>query len=231
MNGESSFLSRWSRRKADVRRGVDVGAEAPADADTPADADRAAVSRARTVASPVTTPEPATSAVVPSSVAPPAVDAEQRVVPTPAAEPSPALPTLDDVARLTRESDYAPFVQPGVDARVKNAALKKLFSDPHFNVMDGLDTYIDDYGKPDPIPPAMLRRLNQALSLGLFDEPPGDAARTRNVDESQAAVVDRVDPSPALAHEDSRRDEPEAARDETVGKSACAEDPAGDPPA
>ena len=30
--------------------------------------------------------------------------------------------------------------------------MKKLFSDPHFNVMDGLDTYIDDYGKPDPIP-------------------------------------------------------------------------------
>ena len=30
--------------------------------------------------------------------------------------------------------------------------MKKLFSDPHFNVMDGLDTYIDDYGKPDPLP-------------------------------------------------------------------------------
>ena len=42
-----------------------------------------------------------------------------------------------------------------------NAALKKLFSDPHFNVMDGLDTYIDDYGKPDPIPPSMLRAHSQ----------------------------------------------------------------------
>ena len=40
--------------------------------------------------------------------------------------------------------------------------MKKLFSDPHFNVMDGLDTYIDDYGKPDPIPLSMLRRMNQA---------------------------------------------------------------------
>ena len=40
--------------------------------------------------------------------------------------------------------------------------MKKLFSDPHFNVMDGLDTYIDDYGKPDPIPLSMLRRMNQS---------------------------------------------------------------------
>ena len=48
--------------------------------------------------------------------------------------------------------------------------MKKLFSDPHFNVMDGLDTYIDDYGKPDPIPLSMLRRMNQAAVLGLFDD-------------------------------------------------------------
>ena len=48
--------------------------------------------------------------------------------------------------------------------------MKKLFSDPHFNVMDGLDTYIDDYGKPDPIPLSMLRRMNQSAVLGLFDD-------------------------------------------------------------
>ena len=48
--------------------------------------------------------------------------------------------------------------------------MKKLFSDPHFNVMDGLDTYIDDYGKADPIPLSMLRRMNQSAVLGLFAE-------------------------------------------------------------
>jgi hypothetical protein len=78
-------------------------------------------------------------------------------------------PTLDDVTRLTRESDFTRFVAPGVDSAVRNAAMKKLFTDPHFNVMDGLDTYIDDYGKPDPIEPAFLRRMNQARDLGLFD--------------------------------------------------------------
>jgi hypothetical protein len=58
----------------------------------------------------------------------------------------------------------------GVTSDVKNAALKKLFTDPHFNVMDRMDIYIDDYGQPDPIPLAMLRQMNGAKFLNLFDE-------------------------------------------------------------
>ena len=59
-----------------------------------------------------------------------------------------------DLAALGRDSDFTRFVTPEVSGEVRNAALKKLFSDPHFNVMDGLDTYIDDYSKPDPLPAA-----------------------------------------------------------------------------
>ena len=76
---------------------------------------------------------------------------------------------MDDVAQLTPTSDFSRFVAPNVDDGVKRAAMKKLFSDPHFNVMDGLDTYIDDYGRPDPIPESMLRRMTQSAFLGLFD--------------------------------------------------------------
>jgi hypothetical protein len=46
---------------------------------------------------------------------------------------------------------------------VRNAALKKLFTDPHFNVMDGLDVYIDDYGKPDPCRPACCGRWRSRI--------------------------------------------------------------------
>ena len=81
-----------------------------------------------------------------------------------------AAPTLADVAALSAQSDYARFVAEGVAPEVKNAALKKLFTDPHFNVMDGLDTYIDDYGKPDPLPAGMLRKMAQSQLLGLFDD-------------------------------------------------------------
>ena len=90
---------------------------------------------------------------------------------SPAATPRderPPPPTLADVATLTRESDYSRFVAPEVDGEVKNAALKKLFGDPRFNVMDGLDVYIDDYSKPDPLPASMLRQMAQAAFLGLI---------------------------------------------------------------
>jgi hypothetical protein len=145
--GGEGFLARWARRKA--------GASA-----SEVEAPNAEASPAPTITAPTTTAPPAAAASI-----------HGEVPSTPVAEPAAApLPTLADVAALTRESDYTRFMLPGVDGSVRNAALKKLFSDPRFNVMDGLDTYIDDYGKPDPLPLSMLRRMNQAAALGLFGE-------------------------------------------------------------
>jgi hypothetical protein len=76
-----------------------------------------------------------------------------------AASPPPELPPVD---KLTLESDFSGFFHPKVDESLRRAALRKLFNEPHFNVMDGLDVYIDDYSKPDPIPAAMLAALRQA---------------------------------------------------------------------
>ena len=89
---------------------------------------------------------------------------------TPATEVKPdsgpkPLPSMADVARLTHESDYSGFLAKGVDEAVKRSALKKLFADPHFKLMDGLDTYVDDYSQPDPLPPGMLAALNHAQAL------------------------------------------------------------------
>jgi hypothetical protein len=79
--------------------------------------------------------------------------------------PERPLPTLDDVARLTRDSDFSPFLSKDVDQNVRRAAMKKLFADPHFNAMDGLDIYIDDYTKPSPLTPAMLAALQHSQSM------------------------------------------------------------------
>ena len=156
------FLSRWSQRKTLVRQGAVPAEPVPALA---------------AVAVPVAVP--ATAAVPPPVLAQPAqrpaASATDRPS-SPAAEPTPAPPTLADVAALTQASDYSRFVAPGVDAGVKNAALKKLFTNPHFNIMDGLDTYIDDYGKPDPLPAGMLRQMVQSHALGLFREEDDEAA-------------------------------------------------------
>ncbi|ESJ19752.1 hypothetical protein B551_0210575, partial [Cupriavidus sp. HPC(L)] len=110
----------------------------------------------------------------------------------------------------------------GVDETVKRAALKTLFADPHFNVMDGLDIYIDDYSKPDPIPPDVLRRLRQSETLGLFDpieqtEEAGTAAAGQ-----QAAPADAQD---AQAQAESSVDVPEdgTAEPDAAAQAATAE--------
>ena len=41
--------------------------------------------------------------------------------------------------------------------------------------MDGLDTYIDDYSKPDPLPASMVRQMAQAAFLGLIEPEPQPA--------------------------------------------------------
>jgi hypothetical protein len=74
------------------------------------------------------------------------------------------------VALLTRDADYTRYLGSAVSPDVKNAALKHLFTDPHFNVMDGLDIYIGDYNTPDPLPAGMLRQMVQSQLLGLFDD-------------------------------------------------------------
>jgi hypothetical protein len=108
--------------------------------------------------------------------APPAPAAITVPIPEPvsAAEPAEPPPTLADVAELTPASDFSRFVAQGVQPEVKNAALKTLFADPHFNVMDGLDTYIDDYSVPSPLPASMLKKMASARFLGLLTEDPDE---------------------------------------------------------
>lgn len=178
----SGFLSRWARRKEQVRAGQSVVAEPGA-----------------------------LPAALPAVAAPVPVPVSAACAPAPAAEPAPAvdpLPTLADVAGLTRESDYSRFVATGVDEGVKRAAMKKLFTDPHFNVMDGLDTYIDDYGKPDPIPLAMLRSMNQSKVLRLFDD---DADEEKKTAEQPPAAHPTEAPSPPDDDPDLRLQQDHAA--------------------
>jgi Protein of unknown function (DUF3306) len=81
----------------------------------------------------------------------------------PQAEAAPvALPAVES---LTPESDFSLFMQPQVQPELRQAALKKLFADPHFNVMDRLDIYIDDYTQPDPIAASIVSELVQFRNL------------------------------------------------------------------
>ena len=72
-----------------------------------------------------------------------------------------------------------------VDPVTRRDALKKLFADPHFNVPDPFEAYSEDYTVGEPIPPEMLKTLNQAKKL-IFDEPEKAAEAARESAEPTA---------------------------------------------
>jgi len=80
--------------------------------------------------------------------------------------PPPALPPVD---QLTPESDFSGFMHPKVEDALRRVALKKLFSDPHFNIPDPYEAYSGDWTVGEPISEEMLATLNQARTL-LFPE-------------------------------------------------------------
>ena len=202
---EEGFLRRWARVKA---RGEASGGEAVAEA-------------------------PARSVAVAPPAAPVPVPVPEPVPPAASAtEPVRALPTLEDAARLTHESDFSAFVSQGVDKDVRRLALKKLFADPHFNIPDRLDMYMDDYNKPDPVSATMLAALDHARSV--LRRPEEVQAELARLAASQAApepaapaLEDELAIAPIDAPQEEGIDVPEAADPDSLVQFQ----PAADPPA
>ena len=140
-------------------------------------------------------------AVVPTEVQPASTDAPLVVAPPAQAdEPgAPPLPTLADTTALTIDSDFKPFMAKGVAPEVKNAAFKKLFADPHFNVMDRMDIYIDDYSIPSPLPESVLRQMASAKFLKLFDEEPEAPEARDEAASPMPGETPQVDAPPVVA--------------------------------
>ncbi|VTU20695.1 hypothetical protein H6CHR_01438 [Variovorax sp. PBL-H6] len=171
--------------------------------------------------------------VLPAEAAPVAEAAPPQPNPLPEREGEIPPPTLADTEALTSDSDFKPFLASNVAPEVKNAALKKLFAAPHFNVMDGLDTYIDDYSVSTPVPENVLRQMASAKFMKLFDEQPdknpeGDAPP----DVAQSTTTDPVPSQPVAAdaqparqeaddhHADLRLQQDDAARAEDPRRGA-----------
>lgn len=164
------FLGRWSRRKLDVEAGKEVGAQPPV----------------------IAKPDPAVSPVVSAHAGTQGALDSRR--PGNDSQQQPPAPTMEDVAALTPESDFSAFTARGIDPQVSNAAMKKLFADPHYNIMDRMDVYIDDYSKPDPIPAAWLRQMVAGKFLKLFEEDDEDTKnRVEGESPESPAVADGGD--------------------------------------
>ncbi len=194
------FLGRWSQRKQAQREGR-VLAEPPTPKQLVPTQRAPSANQGASRAGLSATGAPGTQPEVDQ----PAAEAEKE-----------ALPTLDDVKALQADSSFAPFVARDVAPEVRNAAMKKLFTDPHYNLMDRLDIYIDDYSQPDPIPAAMLRQMASAQFLNLFDEeaPPKLAHAT-----AQQVLLEDADIQPGVSVAQS---EPVSALP-VAGASTCPE--------
>jgi len=194
------FLGRWSQRKIAVKSGKPVEdiAPTPSTPSTPVAASAQAMppvpaggiwGQPNFQAYGAPTPAASSDLEGASSAAGP--DTANEAAPQ-------AAPTIQDAQTLTPASDFKPYMSAQVDPDVRNAAMKKLFADPHFNVMDGLDIYIDDYTQPDPLPVSMMRQMASAHFLGLFDEekkePPSHNLRA--ADGLEASDTQAVIPSP-----------------------------------
>ncbi len=208
-------LRRWSQRKLEAAR---TEVRTPVQTPSPADVAAAGAKPAGMAHSAI---EPTASASVSTSVSTPPANAE-----------------LPPIESLTIDSDFAPFFKPQVDESVKRAALKQLFRDPRFNIMDGLDTYIDDYTQPDPIPSAMLDDLMQRRVFfspatetdpgkRVVDEPAGNGVASSAeaiappvAPDAPVAPVASLGPvAPAEAPTDAADSAPETVVDAKVDKS------------
>jgi hypothetical protein len=170
MSGDD-FISRWSRRKVQAREGQAGGTRQEAGGTRQeAEGTRREAGGTRQEAGDLAVP----SAAVPVETAP--------------------LPTIES---LTPESDFSPFMRPGVDADTRRLAVKKLFEDPRYNVMDGLDVYIDDYSKADPLPEGWLEKMNQVARLGIFKPAAEEAEKPPEI----AAEISEPPPIPLVQGE------------------------------
>ncbi len=142
---ESNFLNRWARRKAGV---IEESVKDNSQQSVPNTENKTAQSDSQSDASLTSSQKTPNELTAPPEVPP---------------------PTMEDVEKIdVKATDFSAFMRADVDPAVQQAAIKKMFRDPHFNVMDGLDIYIDDYSKPDPIPMEMLKRMAQSDMLGIF---------------------------------------------------------------
>ena len=134
---------------------------------------------------------------------------------------------LPPVGSLTIDSDFTAFLKPKVDEALKRQALKQLFRDPRFNVMDGLDVHIDDYSIPDPISPELVRQLVQGRYI--FDPPPtrvNALGHAEDVPPEEIAAERAADPVEA----DGEAPPLQSVADANAPASPASPESAGNPP-
>ena len=168
---------------------------------------------------PVEEAQPALPAAPGPATAPAVPDARAE-----AAQPAESLPSVET---LTPDSDFKPFMDGKVDPGIRRQALKKLFDDPRFNVMDRMDVYIDDYSIPDPLPQEWLGKLSAMAGLG--DVPGREKAEreAREAAEREVAAGAGDPPGPDAEGAPAAAAQPETGPGADEGQVETSPEPSG----
>jgi hypothetical protein len=142
-----------------------------------------------------------------------ATDEAQPPAAAPAAGAAQAeAPPLPPVESLTPDSDFSAFMHPKVPELMRRTALKKLFQDPRYNVVDMFEAYWEDYTKGEGIPTELLEKLDQArrhVFGGRQEEAPApqageDAARAADEPAAESAPPGPAQPTPPSGNDVDR---------------------------
>ena len=114
---------------------------------------------------------------------------------------APVLPSLEVLAAQGLDADFAAFMQKGVSEAARRAAIQQLFRQPVFNVMDGLDVYIEDFNIYEPLTAAELPGLAHARAM-LFPETEDDKDESvsPSIENQESASVSAVQEQPEGEH-------------------------------
>ena len=99
-------------------------------------------------------------------------------------EPEQVLTDADmpPIESLDKDSDYAPFLSPGVSDDLRQQAMRKLFAQPEFNITDGLNDYDEDYTQFGGLGKIITHEMKRVLQRELEE----DGAHA-NMDTEQSA--------------------------------------------
>jgi len=176
---DEPFLRRWTRRKSDAAANPELPEPERPESELPDGADQPAR-------------EEAGEAADVDGAAPDAAENREHK----SDEDMPPLESIDQGGSVT------PFMSPRVSEGLRRAALRRLFSQPKYNVVDMLDDYAEDYSKPvalgDIVTSDMRYRAEQAAKrmkeklkeslaekdAGDAEVPDGDIAASSSADRS-----------------------------------------------
>lgn len=172
-----NFLSRWSKRKLEVREQERLAENLPLQEHVLAEIEPAGAQGLAEV----------------KSVVPRPVQADLPV------------PTENDLRAVEQGGDIKAFLVDKVSKELKNKAFKALFSRPEFNVMDGLDIYIDDYNKFTPLSKEDIDKMT--FSKQLLSRPDLELPKTGDISDGDKSLL-------AKAIESGEKQESEPAQSE-----------------